>query len=145
MVGKVSVTIRGLKEVDRALKKLGPELAEQAGDATLRAMARPIVAEAQRLARKRTGKYAAAIAFTLDKKRGGDTRRVGHIGVKSPWSRLSHLLEFGTVKMSAKPHLRPALDSQGEESIKAGAVALARNLKSIVQKLSRGSPVRKVR
>lgn len=144
MVGKVKVTVKGLKEVDRALKQIGPELAQQAGDSALRAMAKPIIAEARRIAPKRTGRYAENIAFQKNRK-GDDDQRAGHIGVRAPWSRLAHLLEFGTAKMAAKPHLRPALDGQGENAVKEGGVVLARSLKNIVRKLERGNPVKKVR
>ncbi len=145
MVGKVSVTVKGLKEIDKALKQLGPELAEQAGDSALRAMGRVIVPEIQRFAPKRSGKYAENIGVQLDRKRGGDTSRHAHIGVKSPWSRLAHLLEFGTVKMAAKPHFRPALDARATDAIKEGGVALARALKTVTRRLATGKSVRRVR
>ena len=150
MVGKISFKIEGLKEVEAALKKLGPELAEQAGDNALRAMAKPIIQDARRLAPRRSGKYAKAIGFALTRKRGGQNERTGMIGVKSPWSRLAHLLEFGHrardgSHVAARPHLRPALDARVQDSIKAGADALASNLRSVVEKLAAGNPVKKVR
>lgn len=150
MAGKVEFKIEGLKEVEAALRQLGPELAEQAGDNALRAMAKPIIEEAQRLAPVDTGKYRDNIGLALDRKKGGDTERVAHIGVRSPWSRLAHLLEFGHrtrngSQVAPQPHLRTALDSRVNDAITAGGAALARNLRTVTDKLAKGKQVRRVR
>lgn len=145
MPGTVKITVKGLREVTEALRKLGPELAEQAGDSALRAMGKPIITAAQGFAPKRTGNYAKNIAFTLDRKAAREGQRKARIGVRAPYSRIAHLLEFGTVKMSAKPHLRPALDGQADHAIRKGGEALGRQISNIARKLARGAAVRKVR
>ena len=150
MPGKIEFKIHGVAEVEAALKKLGPTLANTAGDAALRAMAKPIVQDARARAPRDTGKYARAIRFALTKKRGGREERTGFIGARRPWSRIAHLLEFGHrapdgSHVAARPHLRPALDARVQDSIKAGAEALARNLKTVAEKIASGAKVRTFR
>lgn len=148
MADTVTVTVRGLREVGEALRKLGPELAEQVGDQALRAMARPILDDARARAPKDRGVYAASLAVAVDRKfskDGARTGRIGQKGGKGGGSRLAHLLEFGTSRMAARPHLRPALDGQAAAAIRAGADALARGLARVVRRLATGKKVRGVR
>ena len=147
MVGTVTFKIEGVKEVEAALKKLGPELANRAGDSALRAMAKPIVADARALAPRKRGLYAKSIRFALTKKRGDADQRTGFIGAARPFSRIAHLLEFGHLArdgshVAARPHLRPALDARVQDSIRAGADALARNLRAVTEKLASGAKIR---
>ena len=77
-MGPTTFKVSGLKEVQTALARLGPELAEQVGDSAVRAMAKPILDETKRRAPRETGDYAEnGIGFAKDKSRSGRGRRAG--------------------------------------------------------------------
>jgi HK97 gp10 family phage protein len=146
MVGTVTTAMRGLREAEAALKELGPRLASQAGDGALRAMAKPIVADVRMLAPKRTGKYAKAIRFVLRRKNVARDQRAGRIGVRAPFNRIAHLLEFGHrardgSHVAAHPHFRPALDARAQDAIKAGGEAIAKQIARVAEKLANKNPV----
>lgn len=140
---RLEIKIDGLNEINAALIKLGPELANQAGDNAIRAMAKPIIETAKRLAPVRTGRYRNAIGVQIDRRTASGERR-GFIGVKAPWHRISHLLEFGTSRAHAYPHMRPALDAEHRAAIKAAAEALARNVRRVTERLATGKAVKRV-
>lgn len=121
MVGRVDFKIRGAKELEAALKELGPKLATRGGDKAVRAGAKPIVKQAKMLVPRRTGELRRSITAVKQKSRGGTfaATQTVLIGFKPPASRRAHLTEFGTARSPAKPFMRPALDSTHEEAIDA--------------------------
>lgn len=118
MVGKVTFGIKGAKELEQILKDLGPRIASRLGDKALRAAARPIVKEAKRLVPKRTGELRRSITAVRGKG-GGQNERVVQIGFKRPASRRAHLIEYGTSRSKPQPFMRPALDSQASNALRA--------------------------
>lgn len=111
--------IQGAAEVERILKELAPEVASRIGDAGLRAGAKVIATEAKRLVPVDTGKLRDSIAVQVEKKRRDDDERLVVVGFKRPSSAIAHLVEFGTVKMAARPFMRPAADAKADEALNA--------------------------
>jgi HK97 gp10 family phage protein len=125
MVGKIKFTIKGGKELDSSLRELGPRVASRGGDKALRAAARVIVREAKRLVPVRTGDLKRSITYTPSTKGRGSNERLVLIGFKPPVSRRAHFTEYGTVKSSAKPFMRPAMDARAQDALNVMAEILA--------------------
>lgn len=113
----ISFTMHGDVELRRALRKLPRKIRGKALRSAIRAGALPIKKAAIARAPNRTGLTRLAIKVRV--KTYGDTGTVvAIIGVKTKFgqsqpfkhfpSKVAHLIEFGTVKMSARPFLRPA-------------------------------------
>jgi HK97 gp10 family phage protein len=139
MVGKVEFTIKGAKEMEALLKKLGPVLASKIGDQALRAGAKVIVAEAKRLVPVRTGALRDSITIMVRKPRN-DKQRIVLMGFKRTASWRAHFVEFGTSHSAAKPFMRPAMDSKVGEALEEMGKVMARGLAREAAKLAK--PVR---
>jgi HK97 gp10 family phage protein len=100
----------GGPELERALRELGNEVAGRLGLNAVRAGARVIAADAKRHAPRRTGEYAKSIRTFDDRQlnRLKGRERTAYAGTRDF---RGVFLEFGTVKMAARPHFRPAIDS----------------------------------
>jgi HK97 gp10 family phage protein len=123
-----SLKWKGVDQLVKNLKDSGPQIARKVGDSGLRAGARVIVKEAKRLAPKgATGDLRKSITAIIARPEKEDTR-VAKIGWKPPVSRRAHFSEFGTSKTPAKPHLRPAMDSQAGAALEAMRDQMARDL-----------------
>ena len=122
-----SLKWKGVDQLVKNLKDSGPQIARKVGDSGLRAGARVIVKEAKRLAPKDTGALRKSITAIIARPEKEDTR-VAKIGWKPPVSRRAHFHEYGTVKMPAKPHIRPAMDSQAGAALEAMRDQMARDL-----------------
>lgn len=125
MVNKVTVTIKGVAQMEQMLKNLGPRVAARIGDRALRAAAKPIIKDAKRRVPKRTGELRRSICGVVQKRADQNGQRVVLIGFRPPTSRRAHLVEFGTSHSAAKPFMRPALDSQHAEALKVLQETLA--------------------
>jgi HK97 gp10 family phage protein len=137
MVGEIKTGIKGAAAMERLLKQLGPEVASKIGDQSLRAAAKPIIAEAKRLVPVRTGKLRDSLTVVIERKRKDDDTRLAVIGFKKPTSRIAHLIEFGTSKMPAHPFLRPALDSKADEALQEMGKVMARGITREAKKLAK--------
>lgn len=128
----IDVNLTGIKELDRALRKLGPAVEKRVQSQALRAGARPIIRQAKSLlmmgARRprkgkrgkgfHTGNLYRSMAVKTIRGMGG---WAAIIGPKWPGGVHGHLVEFGTKPryhksgkfvgaMPARPFLRPAFD-----------------------------------
>jgi len=121
MPGTVSFKFEGGKELEAALKALGPRVARKLAGRALKAGAKLIVDEAKALCPvdpHSEHKMHLRDAITSRVARGAlDDERSVLIGVERPESRRFHLVEFGTSKMAAEPFMRPAIDSQAEAAV----------------------------
>jgi HK97 gp10 family phage protein len=118
----VSAELKGGRELERALVRLGENLAGEALLEALEAGAEPVVAEAKALVPVRTGKLRDSIAPRV-KRRGRDP--IVAVGAKAPHA---HLIEFGHIQtdrfgspighVAARPFLRPAVDAKADEVLK---------------------------
>lgn len=125
MVGQITFEIRGAKEMENLLKELGPRVAGRIGDRALKAAAKIIIREAKRLVPIRTGSLKRSIVGVSSGRGRAANQRLVQIGFRKPVSRRAHLTEFGTRHSSAKPFMRPALDSQHSAALTAMVEVLA--------------------
>jgi len=112
------IEVNGLDEVLKKLKKLPEKVQKRVLVGAVRAGAKPIIKEAKRLVPVRTGTLKKSIGVV---KRRSKNKNLIHFTVtprkkKGGW--YAHYVEFGTLKMSARPFMRPAYEKEGENSIK---------------------------
>ena len=142
----MTVTTSGFRALDQALAELPKATARNVLHRTLRKAGQPIADEASRLAPVDSGKLAQTIAVStrLKNKVGNaeyhaamrdglgkaaavsamrDARRSAKgsfaemfVGPAKGVLRYAHLVEFGTVKMSPQPFMRPAWDAKQREA-----------------------------
>jgi HK97 gp10 family phage protein len=112
---QVKFKISGGKELADELVRLGPKVARNIGGKAVRAATSPIVKEMKRLVPKDTRKLERSITARMGRTESGKVS--AFVGFKRPRSRIAHLLEFGTSKMSAKPFIRPAMDVRAKEAL----------------------------
>lgn len=129
--------IRGGKELDRLLRELGPRTAARVGDNALRSAGRAIV----RLARDRvpvdTGALRDSMTVQADRRGRTETKRSVKIGFRKPVSSRAHLVEFGTVKMRARPFMTPAMEEGRDDALRAIRETLARGLAREAERMAR--------
>jgi len=136
MAQTVKFNIRGAKEMERVLKKLGPQTAARVGDKSLRAGAKVIVDEAKRLAPVLYGDLRKSIAVGPGKS-SDPGERVVLIGFKRPESAIAHLVEFGTAHSPAQPFMRPAMDTRAGEALDAMGEIMAKGITAEAAKLAK--------
>jgi HK97 gp10 family phage protein len=103
---KVTMKLEGVEALQRAITAAPEAVARMTADV----MAKTAFAIAQRakvLVPVRTGTLQRAIVSSA-------TARSGRVGLEagSPAKRYWHMVEHGTVKMSAHPYFRPAADAE---------------------------------
>jgi len=150
------VTVLGMDEILKKLKKLPERVQKNVLTGAIRASAKPIFEEAKRLAPVHSGSLKNSIdvvkrkskdkniiiysvvprsskrktkRFTL--KDGTKWKISGEVG--SGW--YAHFLEFGTSKMSAHPFMRPAFEKEGENTIKAAKEYMNKRIDKEIAKL----------
>ena len=109
--------VTGLDEVLRKLKKLPERVQKNVITGAIRAGAKPIVREAKALVPTKTGTLKKSIGIV---KRKSKDKNIIHFSVAPRVKKggfYAHFVEFGTVKTSAHPFMRPAFEKKGEESI----------------------------
>ena len=124
MPSALQFKITGAKELEAALKDIGPKIATRIGDKALREGAKVVVKEAKRLCPRRTGALRKSIGAVRGRGNKPDQRSM-LIGFKKPGRYYAHLVEFGTVHSAQKPFLRPALDARAEDALKKMQEVLA--------------------
>jgi HK97 gp10 family phage protein len=99
--GVVKFELRGVAELDRAMKEFGLRFTNNVSGRALRAMAKPIVKRARELVPVRTGRLKKSITIKLGRVKNG--QRTIEVGFRTPTSRRGHLIEYGTVHTPAQP------------------------------------------
>ncbi len=143
----MSIKMHGMRELNRAFKRLPDELKKSGEKAVLRAGAKPINVAAKAKAPVGTGLLKKSIGTNVKKVDGEVTARVGP---RSGWkqevtrngqrvvsdpNKYSHLLEFGTSSIAARPFIRPAIDSTRGQVVGAMAVGLDKYVARAVQRV----------
>lgn len=114
----VEMEWRGLKELDMLLQRLGPEIANKAGQQAANQAAKVIVDEAKRNVPVKSGDLQRSIVVRAEKKRYQlDGEVVAVMGFKKPHSRRAHLTEFGTSRSRKQPFFIPAMESKAREAL----------------------------
>lgn len=114
------VKIEGLREAERALKDLGPDVARRVLRTAVKKGAEPMLHAARSKAPFDEGLLVSTI-----KVRTGVNRRRGSAAAKVTTkdgdykgeSFYGSFIEYGTDKMPAQPYLRPAFDENKERSV----------------------------
>lgn len=107
----VKVEIGGLRELERKLKQLETSVRKRIVSEALRGAAEIVREEASRRAPRRTGTLAKSITLGQVKvEKDGASVDVGPD--KTGW--YGRFVEMGTVKMAARPYLRPAAEENRE-------------------------------
>ena len=132
MMASARVTVEGLKDLERRLALLSADMGGKIARGATSAGARVIQKDAKRRAPRLTGKGAESIVVKREK----NTQLAAEyaVGWKKPRKKgdpdsfYMKFLEFGTVKMAAKPHIRPAFDSQKGAAVDKIAQVLKKRL-----------------
>ena len=105
--------VRGFDELEKKLSSLG-EKGEEISDKALDKGAQILLQEAQKRARKRTGLLRSEIK--IQRRQTNKGKKYVQVGISTGSKAFyAKFLEFGTSKMSAKPFLRPALESKRQQ------------------------------
>lgn len=99
------VEVKGLREAQRALKQL-PDFAKGEAQQAINTTAFTIARQASRRAPKRTGTLQGEIQWQAR------PRSVTAVVGVTPKAHYWKWVEYGTVKMNARPFLRPAAESE---------------------------------
>ncbi len=157
-----TVQIKGLAELNRALAELPPRLARNVLRGSVAAGAAVIRQEAKERAPRYAGEVAAghpppgtlkrAIYSAQARRLSSLLEQVYHVGVvsgkrakvgkaksgKSKDAYYWRFVEFGTVKMAARPFLRPAFEAKKLEAVEAIRRYMAERLAREVNQLPKG-------
>lgn len=145
----ITVRVAGLKELDEALKQLPKSVGKTVLRNALKKAAAPVVADAKANAPRDRGDLAESIDIraTLTRRQRRMRARRGavemFIGPSFPLGAHGHLVEFGTVKMPARPFLRPAWDSNKERVLETFGkliwAELAKAAKRLAKRAAKGT------
>lgn len=134
--------ITGLGELTRRLRELPQQVQEKTLKAAVSAGAEVIRAEAQLRAPRFVGKVGkrhpppgtlkASIYKAALPEECTATREVWKVDVRRK-AYYAHMVEFGTVKMSARPFMRPAFDAKKGEAVEAMKAKIAAVLAASVK------------
>lgn len=120
------VEIKGLSELLKAMKELPKAIEQKCLKVAVMTGANVIKRAAADLVVRRTGLVAKAIRIGFNRKESTPGKAVYHVFIsqkvkdklkgKTRDAFYWRFLEFGTVKMAAKPFMRPAFDSTNREA-----------------------------
>lgn len=142
------VEIKGLSDLIAALRELPKAVEKKVLRQAVGAGAILIRKSAQDLVTRRTGLVSKAIRVGFNKKESTPGRVVYHVFVsRKVKDKLKNktidafywrFLEFGTIKMAAKPFMRPAFDSSSQEALSVITNKLDAGIKKEAAKLGKG-------
>ncbi len=127
--------IIGAKELDKALKQIGPKFEKRIAKGAIRAGARVISKQAKENAPKKSGALRKSIQIVA--RRSGDavvsivTRSGAKFIKMGRGTAYAHIIEFGSKDRAATPFLRPALDSKAKDAIKAISTYIQKRLSKL--------------
>ena len=129
--------IKGGKELDRALKQIGPKFEKRIAKGAVRAGANVIAKEARLNVPKDSGTLKKSIKVVARSKRVGDavasvvTRSGKKFKGMNAW--YAPMIEFGTKFRAATPFLRPAMDTKGSEVIRAMSDYIQKRIRKLAE------------
>ena len=131
--------VDGLSALYEQLQQLPVKLEKNILRGAIRAGAKPVAAEARRLApvlssndpRREMGALSKSVRIMSTGTRGGTVKGGVVAGGRTTVGRgqnkvkadafYAHFVEYGTVKMTARPFMRPAVDTRTQEAVEATA------------------------
>jgi HK97 gp10 family phage protein len=139
-------TLYGARELENALRQLPTSVAKATLRGVLVKAGEPVVHAARALAPVDRGDLAASIGIrSILTRRQRRARRAGgrggaadvFIGPSFPMGAHGHLIEFGTVKMRARPFLRPAWDANKRHVLETVRAELWKALATAARRLAK--------
>lgn len=127
------IQIKGLRDLDTALKRLPERTAAKVTGNALADGGRVIRDEAKLAVP--IGKTRALHDSIVVRRARGRAGQV-FVGFEKPTSRRAHLTEFGTSRASAKPFMRPALEVSRRAALRAIARRMMKGIAAEVRKLA---------
>jgi len=140
------IKIDGIKELERALGKLPKELINKAEKAALRGGAFLISKAAKAKAPVASGHLKKSIGINVKTVKGRTTARIGAKSdrktiirygkeVVSNPANYAHLVEYGSARSTARPFIRPAVETTKDEVLGAMTKSFNNHLGKVVQKI----------
>lgn len=143
------ITVRGLRELQAAMRALPKRLDRRILNAALMAGARPMVKAAKakvpvdtaalksgiRATPVRPKQHTATVHVGIGRARQSKAERAKGAKKYTPW--YGFLVEFGTSKMSARPFLRPAFETTKQAAVEIIKAAIGRRIEIEAAKLKR--------
>lgn len=115
----VDIDVIGMDDIIKKLKILPERVQKNVLTGAIRASTKPIIKEARNLVPKDSGTLKKSIGT---KKRRSRDKNIIHFSVSpqkggknNGW--YAHFVEFGTVKQTAQPFMRPAFEKKGDKTI----------------------------
>lgn len=124
--------VTGIPEIDKALAELERKAQRKIVSSAMRKAMKIVQAEAKNNAPVDTGELKKSIKVRAGKRRRGAITI--DVRTQDP-NHKEKFLEFGTVKMAARPFMRPAYDTKGEQAKKQ---AIAEILEGIERAADQG-------
>lgn len=133
--------MQGVSELQRSLNQLPDKLRDNAMKNAAAAGARLIRDEAKRLVPVDTGNLRDDIVVARQVKVRGMRRKLKiagrvFLGIRGDSRFYSHLVEFGSSRLSPRPFFRPALDAMAPQALKVIGEKLAKEIHRAAGKLS---------
>lgn len=116
----ITVEIKGLRELDKALRELGAEVGAKTLRSALRDAAKPVLEQAQRDAPPDvTGNLRKQLKLRTSINRRGKRGRAEVARVRVGVTKVPYIaaIEFGTSRQEAKPFLRQSLIENSAKSL----------------------------
>ena len=143
----MSFKVEGLRELKGQLEALGYELAQKATAQAIRKAFRPVLDAAQARVPVDTGILRESIKQAVKKLPDSvvtglriapikGAQKLGRRTLSAHWR--WHFVEKGTVKMAAKPFLRPALDANAQAVLRILTEELAKAVKRAAKRKAGG-------
>jgi len=146
-MNRSTIELKGTRELLNSINKLPFQLQKSAEVAVLRAGAKPINKAAKGKVPSDSGLLKKSLGINVAKVKGITSARVG---ARKGWrsevvrngkkviadpSKYSHLVEYGTSHSSAKPFIRPAVESSQSQVLAAMAEGYDKYLDRVVKRI----------
>ncbi len=137
MADQVKIRVEGLSDIGRRLQELSRDVATRAARSAVNAGAQTVKRRAQQnvpvatgnlkkniiVRRQRPSEHGLTEQYIVTVRQGKVTKKQAERGLEDAF--YGRFVEFGTVKMAARPFLRPAFDGGKEEAVTAMREQLA--------------------
>ena len=139
MAGKM-FQMRGLSELQSALRKLPEAMQEQALTKAAIDGALVIQEEAQVLVPVDTGRLRNSIVVSRTYKQQGRSVRIRGavvVGIKGVARKYAHLVEYGSSKIGPRSFMRAALENKAPEALRAMGQQLGREIERAARRVGK--------
>lgn len=127
-----TVTVTGLKDAERRVERFPETLVSSLSNVASRTADGIAVGAARRLLAQTNAKKTAASITVIDESKTNKQFIVDEPGDPADPRMLPVWLEYGTVHMAAKPHMRPAGDAADDQYQREMRTAAEREVKELV-------------